>query len=201
MIFRIRTFIENIWHFILKSFLISATLIILSIILMKSLSQHDQLAHFLGSLHAGTYSSYITITTSIFSLFIINIIGNAPQWFEWLNEYELTSGAKNFKNISQFTIVGSNLGLFIWQREHIKNMFSGKHVKVNNLYSNFNKLIFSILIGMLISLIIFCCLALILFKLKKRYGKVFTSGPITIKGTKCPVDPKPFIIKPKGYPE
>ena len=201
MIIRIWIFIENIWRFILKSFLISATLIILGIISIRFLSHPYQLAHFLESLHAGTYSNYITVTTSIFSLFIINIIGNAPQWFEWLNEYELTFGAKNFKNISQFTIVGSNLGLFIWQREPIQTMVSENHLKAINLYSNFDNLTFSILLGMFISLIVFGCLTLILFKLRKRYDKVFTSGPITIKGTKCPVGPKPFIIKPKGYPE
>ena len=80
-------------------------------------------------------------------------------------------------------------------------MVSENHLKAINLYSNFDNLTFSILLGMFISLIVFGCLTLILFKLRKRYDKVFTSGPITIKGTKCPVGPKPFIIKPKGYPE
>ena len=51
-------------------------------------------------------------------------------------------------------------------------MVSENHLKAINLYSNFDNLTFSILLGMFISLIVFGCLTLILFKLRKRYDKV-----------------------------
>lgn len=149
---------------------------------------------FIKNLHDNNYSQTITIFTSVILLFITQIFCDAPNWYEWLKDYEVTFNTKTFKNILQSELIVFNLSIFLWQKCS-KVIEVKKHLKVDKnrlnflkefaLTANINSLLLFIISSEVGFMIIFIVISLILKHLKKRNDLV----PKKYKNY--------FILKPK----
>lgn len=115
---------------IFSSTLISFALVTLIIILVNFLYQPSIYKHlhgFLTTLHSREKTSGITSLISAgFSLFILNMFFDCPNWFLFLKNYQLKENGQLTKVFLQLLIFSVLLGLFIWQDFDSIKIFSTK---------------------------------------------------------------------------
>lgn len=113
---------------IILSVFISFALITLIIILVNFLYQpsiYRSLHSFLTTLHSREKTSGITSLVSAgFSLFIVNMFFDCPNWFLFLKNYQLKENSQLTKTFLQLSIFSVLLGLFIWQDHNSIKIFS-----------------------------------------------------------------------------
>lgn len=169
------------YKFKLQFFTWSIIISLLTIALVYAMSNYDSLIGFIKNLHAGKYTQTMTVFTSVFILIIVQIFCDAPNWFEWLKDYEITFNTRTFKNIFQSEMIVFNLSIFLWQKNS-KVIEVKKHIKVDKdkldllkeiaLTANIYSLMLFIVSAEIGFMIIFIVIALILKFIKRRNALV-----------------------------
>lgn len=94
---------------------------------------------------------YNLIIASI-NIYVLDIIFDSPNWYQFLSDYQLNSKIKQFKYFLQLFIFSVSLALFVWQS---KNNFTIKlsFLSIRLKLANFHSLVIIIILMMLISVI------------------------------------------------
>lgn len=110
---------------------------------------------------------------AIIALVFIQILFSCPDWFQWLEDWELTENAKLTKDISQMFLASFTFSYHYWLNN---NLFTESKKKLNEAISNYDKqnialqeidhFSFCILLGIIITFFSFLLIAWIAYLIK-----------------------------------
>lgn len=93
-------------------------ILIIIVFVSSLLVKYDPKLHsFLDKLYSSKETnSVVSIICSLITFYIVNMIFDSPNWFEFLSNYQLKNNAKLVKSFMQIFIFALTPALFFWQK-------------------------------------------------------------------------------------